>query len=178
MLDLSDWKPYSDPHVHRVNANLKVTLDAFRENYHFDYLHRTTLKDFAFGGVLTFDPFGRDLRNCSAIRSITELTERPEEEWGDVLAALHLSVCALPQHQLHGRQTASRTVADTADRCGDLRGDPHGVHGTGSHRIGARGGVGAVAWICETVVDAEDFWVAGRTEPGIRTGLLDNVCSG
>ena len=22
-------------------------------------------------------------------------------------------------------------------------------------------------WICETVVDGEDFWVAGRTEPGI-----------
>jgi hypothetical protein len=28
------------------------------------------------------------------------------------------------------------------------------------------------------VVDAEDFWVAGRTEPGIRTGLLDKVVFG
>ena len=33
-------------------------------------------------------------------------------------------------------------------------------------------------WICETVVDGEDFWVAGRTEPGIRTGLLDTVVFG
>ncbi len=35
-----------------------------------------------------------------------------------------------------------------------------------------------IAWICDGVVDAEDFWVAGRTEPGIRTGLLDNVVFG
>ena len=33
-------------------------------------------------------------------------------------------------------------------------------------------------WICETVVDGEDFWVAGRTEPGIRTGLVDTVVFG
>jgi choline monooxygenase len=33
-------------------------------------------------------------------------------------------------------------------------------------------------WICETVVDGEDFWVAARTEPGIRTGMLDTVVFG
>ena len=33
-------------------------------------------------------------------------------------------------------------------------------------------------WICKTVVDGEDFWVAGRTEPGIRQGLLDEVVFG
>ncbi len=30
--------------LHRVGANWKVTLDTFRENYHFDHLHRNTLK--------------------------------------------------------------------------------------------------------------------------------------
>jgi hypothetical protein len=33
-------------------------------------------------------------------------------------------------------------------------------------------------WICETVVDGEDFWVAGRTEPGVRAGVLDSVVFG
>ena len=33
-------------------------------------------------------------------------------------------------------------------------------------------------WICETVVDGEDFWVAGRTGPGLATGLLDTVVFG
>ena len=45
MLDFADWEPYTDAHVHRVTANWKVTLDTFQENYHFDYLHRNTLKD-------------------------------------------------------------------------------------------------------------------------------------
>jgi hypothetical protein len=33
-------------------------------------------------------------------------------------------------------------------------------------------------WICGTVVDGEDFWVAGRTEPGVRGGLLGTVILG
>ena len=33
-------------------------------------------------------------------------------------------------------------------------------------------------WICETVVDGEDFWVAGRTEPGLSTGLVETVVFG
>ena len=33
-------------------------------------------------------------------------------------------------------------------------------------------------WICQAVVDAEDFWVAGRTEPGIRAGLVDTIVLG
>ena len=33
-------------------------------------------------------------------------------------------------------------------------------------------------WICETVVDGEDFWVAGRTEPGVRSGVLDTAVLG
>ena len=33
-------------------------------------------------------------------------------------------------------------------------------------------------WICETVVDGEDFWVAGRTEPALSTGLVETVVFG
>ena len=80
MRDVATWEPYTDAHIHRVNANWKVTLDTFRENYHFDYLHRTTLKDYAYGGVLTFDAFGPHLRNCSAIRSIDELRGREVDD--------------------------------------------------------------------------------------------------
>src|SRR5262249_30340942 len=40
LLGLADWETFREPHVHAVDANWKVTLDTFRENYHFDYLHR------------------------------------------------------------------------------------------------------------------------------------------
>lgn len=32
LLDFGTWVPTGDPHVHRVSANWKVTLDTFREN--------------------------------------------------------------------------------------------------------------------------------------------------
>jgi hypothetical protein len=33
-------------------------------------------------------------------------------------------------------------------------------------------------WICETVVDGQDFWVAGRATAGLRTGLTGTVVFG
>lgn len=100
LLDFADWEPQSEPHVHRVSANWKVSLDTFRENYHFNYLHRRTLAKYAYGGVLTFDAFGRHLRNCSALRSIDELRGRPESRWGDVSSHISLQYALFPNTSL------------------------------------------------------------------------------
>ena len=178
MLDFADWKPYSDLHVHRVGANWKVTLDTFRENYHFDYLHRDTLKEYAYGGVLTYDPLGPHLRNCSAIRSIDDLRGRPEAAWGEVTQHISLQYSLFPntcltfdsRHielwQIVPVDAATSEVLHTAY----MR---PGLPETEQKRLAEM-----APWICETVVDGEDFWVAGRTEPGLRTGLVDTVVFG
>ena len=178
MLDFAGWEPYTDAHVHRVSANWKVTLDTFRENYHFDYLHRNTLKDYAYGGVLTFDAFGAHLRNCSAIRSIDELRDRPEDEWGEVTQHFSYQYQLFPntsltfdsRHielwQIQPVDAATSEVVHTAY----MR---PGLPDTERDRLAEM-----APWICETVVDGEDFWVAGRTEPGLRTGLVETVMFG
>ena len=178
MLDFADWAPYGETHVHRVGANWKVTLDTFRENYHFDFLHRTTLKEYAHGGVLTFDAFGPHLRNCSAIRSIGELRDRPEDEWGDVSGHLSYQYSLFPntcmtfdsRHielwQILPVTPATSEVVHTAY----MR---PGLAEAEQQRLAEM-----APWICETVVDGEDFWVAGRTEPGLSTGLVDKVVFG
>ncbi|HEV7760076.1 MAG TPA: aromatic ring-hydroxylating dioxygenase subunit alpha [Acidimicrobiales bacterium] len=178
MLDFADWAPYGETHVHPVAANWKVTLDTFRENYHFDYLHRDTLKSYAYGGILTFDALGPHLRNCSAIRSIDELRGRPETEWRD--AARHVSY----QYSLFPN-TCMTFDSRHIELWQILPVDPHRsevVH-TAYMRPGLadadRERLAEMApWICETVVDGEDFWVAGRTEPGLSTGLVDTVVFG
>ena len=177
-LDFADWEPYSEPHVHRVDANWKVTLDTFRENYHFDYLHRNTLAGYAYGGVLTFDAFGPHLRNSSAIRSIDALKDVPEEQWTDV--AQHFSY----QYQLFpntcltfdARHIELWQIIPVDERTSEV------VH-TAYLRPGLSDEdrakmVEMAPWICTTVVDGEDFWVAGRTEPGLRSGLVDSVVFG
>jgi phenylpropionate dioxygenase-like ring-hydroxylating dioxygenase large terminal subunit len=178
MLGLAKWEIFSDPHVHQVAANWKVTLDTFRENYHFDYLHRRTLKGYAYGGVLTFDAFGPHLRNCSAVRTIDELRDRPEEEWGDVMPHFSyqyalfpntsLTVCSqrLELWQILPLGPATSAVLHTAYVTPEL---------PASERESV---AELIRWTCESVVDAEDFWVAGRTEPGIRTGLSETVVFG
>jgi phenylpropionate dioxygenase-like ring-hydroxylating dioxygenase large terminal subunit len=178
MLDFAGWEPHGEPHVHTVGANWKVTLDTFRENYHFDFLHRTTLAGYAYGGVLTFDAFGPHLRNASAIRSIDELRDRPEEEWGDVSEHFSYQYALFPNTSL----TFDRRHCELWQIL-PLDVDTSEVVHTAYLRPGLSDAdrsraVDMAPWICETVVDGEDFWVAGRTEPGIRTGLLDVVVFG
>ena len=178
MLDFADWLPHGEPHVHKVNANWKVTLDTFRENYHFNYLHRRPWPSYAYGGALTFDPFGPHLRNCSATRTIDALRDRPESEWGDVSPHFSYQYALFPntsltfdsRHvelwQILPVDAAHSEVIHTAY----VRPDLHDEE---------RAKVMELApWICEAVVDGEDFWVAGRTEPGLHTGLLDTVVFG
>jgi choline monooxygenase len=178
MLDFSTWTPFSEPHLHPVAANWKVTLDTYRENYHFDCLHRNTLKTFAHGGVLTFDAFGRHLRNCSAVRTIGQLREIEPSEWDNVIQHFtyqyalfpNTSLTVGPRHlelwQIVPVTPSSSQVLHTAYVRPGLSQD---VRDKAEEQI---------RWICKGVVDAEDFWVAARTEPGLRTGIAKTVVCG
>ncbi len=178
MLDFADWTPYSEPHLHQVKANWKVALDTYRENYHFDYLHRTTLAGYAHGGALTFDALGSHLRNCSALRSIDELKDIPEQDWADVARHLSYQYSLFPNTCLtfDSRHIELWQILPVdVDRCEVLHTAylRPGLSGEDQAKL-----VEMAPWICETVVDGEDFWVAARTEPGIRTGMLDTVVFG
>ena len=178
LLDFAAWQPLRRDHTHPVGANWKVTLDTYRENYHFDYLHRDTLKSYAYGGVLTFDAFGPHLRNCSAIRSIDELRELPRGAVARRRPSLQLPVLAVPEHVPDLRQPAHRAVADLPRRGRPVSRAAHRLRPSRAAGRGARqaGGDGAV--------DLRDrrrrrgLRVAARTEPGIRTGLVDTIVFG
>jgi choline monooxygenase len=177
-LDFADWTPYSEPHVHKVAANWKVTLDTFRENYHFNFLHRKTLAKYAYGGVLTFDAFGPHLRNASALRSIDALRGVPESDWTDTAQHFSYQYQLFPNTTLtfDARHIELWQILPSAP-------DQSEVIHTAYLRPGLSDEerakvVDMAPWICETVVDGEDFWVAARTEPGVRIGLLDTVVFG
>ena len=178
LLDVAKWEPFSSPHVHQVAANWKVTLDTYRENYHFNFLHKNTLRSFAYGGVLTFDAFGRHLRNCSALRTIDQLRRIDETDWVDVIQHFtyqyalfpNTSLTVGPRHlelwQILPVDATHSQVLHTAYVRPDLTRE---AKDKAEEQIG---------WICKGVVDKEDFWVAARTEPGISTGILKTVVFG
>jgi choline monooxygenase len=178
MLDFAGWELIGEPHMHPVDANWKTTLDTYRENYHFNYLHRTTLAEYAYGGVLTFDAFGEHVRNASALRSIDELRGVPEERWVDPSRHFSYQYALFP----------NVCLAFDARHVEFWQINPAGPHRSEVlHMAYVRTGIpeeevvkftDMAPWICQAVVDGEDFWVAGRTEPGISTGLLDKVVFG
>lgn len=178
MLDFAGWEQFGEPHVHPVGANWKVTLDTYRENYHFDYLHRDTLAGYAYGGVLTFDAFGRHLRNCSAIKAIDELRDVPEERWGEVTPYFSYQYALFPNVSLtfDSRHIELWQILPVDVDRSEV------VHTTYVRPDLPPAELDKLAemapWICETVVDGQDFWVAARTEPGLRTGLVDTVVFG
>lgn len=178
LLDFAGWERFSEPHVHPVRANWKVTLDTYRENYHFDFLHKTTLAAYAHGGVLTFDPFGPHLRNCSAIRTIGELREQPEASWGDVSGHFSYQYALFPNTSLtfDSRHIELWQILPVDAATSEVVHTAYLRPGLSEEETATL--VEMAPWICERVVDGEDFWVAGRTEPGIRTGLMGTVVFG
>jgi len=178
MFDFADWRVHGEPHVHRVQANWKVTLDTFRENYHFDFLHSKTLATYAYGGVLTFDTFGRHLRNCSALRSIDALRGLPEEEWGDVGRYFSYQYALFPNTNLtlDSRHIELWQILPVDESTSEVLHTSYFRPDLSAEELAKA--TEMAPWICETVVDGEDFWVAGRTEPGVRTGLLETVVFG
>jgi phenylpropionate dioxygenase-like ring-hydroxylating dioxygenase large terminal subunit len=178
LLEVATWQPFSEPHSHAVAANWKTTLDTYRENYHFNVLHKDTLRTFAYGGVLTFDAFGKHLRNCSAVRTIDALRAIEEPEWDDLIQHFtyqyalfpNTSLTVGPRHlelwQILPVTATTSRVLHTAYVRPDL---------TQTQRDKA---AEQIEWICKGVVDREDFWVAARTEPGISTGMIEAVVFG
>jgi choline monooxygenase len=177
-LDFAGWTVHAEPHVHKVAANWKVTVDTFRENYHFNVLHRKTLAKYAYGGVLTFDAFGPHLRNASALRSIDALRAVADRDWEDVAQHFSYQYQLFPNTSLtfDARHIDLWQIFPVAPDASEVVHSQYLRPGlTGQERAKA---VDMAPWICETVVDGEDFWVAARTEPGVRAGMLGTVVFG
>jgi phenylpropionate dioxygenase-like ring-hydroxylating dioxygenase large terminal subunit len=178
LLDFANWELVGEPHKHPVNANWKVTLDTYRENYHFSYLHRDTLAEYAYGGVLTFDTFGPHVRNASAIRTIDEIRSQPDEDWEDPSRHFSYQYSLFPNVCLSFdcRHIELWQILPLSAHTSEVLHMAHFRPGLPEEESAKLAEM--APWICQAVVDAQDFWVAGRTEPGIRTGLVGTAVFG
>jgi choline monooxygenase len=128
--------------------------------------------------VLTFDAFGPHLRNASALRSIDALRGVPEADWEDVAQHFSYQYQLFPNTALtfDARHIELWQIFPAAPDKSEVLHTAHLRPGLSADETAKA--VDMAPWICETVVDGEDFWVAGRTEPGVRTGLLGTVVCG
>jgi choline monooxygenase len=67
--------------VHQVAANWKFTMDTFTEAYHVPVLHKASIGDVIPGSTSAYRQFEDHHRLVFPTKTISELRDRPREEW-------------------------------------------------------------------------------------------------
>lgn len=160
---------YTRHHVHPFLGNWKFAWDTYCENYHFAFLHAETLSDYLVSRRQAVDFYGSHVRMVSALRSIDELRRQPEEQWEPMR---HISL----QYRLYPSVSFS-VYPEKVEAYWILPGarpdEGYGIHAvyvreqpaTDEERAALDA---AVQFGCETVVNGEDLWITGQSEPGLR----------
>lgn len=78
--NVADWASVGEK-VLDFPINWKLALDTFAENYHFGTVHRDTFGVFTRSNCALFDSFGPHHRLVFPMKHITDLADKPEEEW-------------------------------------------------------------------------------------------------
>jgi phenylpropionate dioxygenase-like ring-hydroxylating dioxygenase large terminal subunit len=167
--DFSSFHLYTAHHVHPFAGNWKFAWDTYCENYHFAFLHSETLSGYLYSRRQAVEFFGPHVRMVSALRSIDSLRDIPEAEWEPFK---HISL----QYRLYPSVSFS-VYPEKVEAYWILPGrhpaEGHGIHAvyvselprTEEERVVLDE---AIRFGCETVVNGEDLWVTGRSEPGLR----------
>ncbi|MFI5046199.1 MAG: aromatic ring-hydroxylating dioxygenase subunit alpha [Acidimicrobiia bacterium] len=183
--ELAEWgfetfSLYTERHPHPFRGNWKFAWDTYCENYHFAFLHEKTLEGYLVNRRQAVDFFGPHVRMVSALQSIHELRDQPEEEWDP---GRHLSI----QYRIY--PSVSFTVFPDKNEVhwvfpGDTPFDGEGMHAVyvaeQPEREEDRKALDeAIFFGCEVVVNGEDLWVTGQSELGMRApAAADHVVFG
>ncbi len=172
--ELGEWgfesfSLYTRHHVHPFRGNWKFAWDTYCENYHFAFLHAKTLSGYLVSRRQAVDFYGPHVRMVSALRSIDVLREQPEDQWDPLR---HISI----QYRLY--PSVSFSVYPEKNEVywifpGSRPDEGYGIHAvyvrpqpqTGEERAKLDE---AVRFGCEDIVNAEDLWITGQSEPGLR----------
>jgi phenylpropionate dioxygenase-like ring-hydroxylating dioxygenase large terminal subunit len=79
-LDLDAQKRVCEKDV-SATCNWKYAFDTYFENYHFSFLHRTSIGPLFVNDVMLYDVWGPHHRVVYPPRDIVEWTRKPESEW-------------------------------------------------------------------------------------------------
>jgi phenylpropionate dioxygenase-like ring-hydroxylating dioxygenase large terminal subunit len=163
------WALYTEPHLHTFRGNWKAAWATFCENYHFAFLHHKTLSDYLIGRRQLVDFHGPHVRMVSALTSIEQMREEPEDEWDP---GRHLSI----QYRLY--PSVNFSVYPTKLEVhwifpGTTPDEGYGIHAVYVKEEPATDDERkeldeAVYFGCEIIVNGEDLWITGQTVPGLH----------
>ncbi len=85
------------------SPNWKLTADGYVDGYHIGYLHSSTIGEKSITNRNTYDLFGPHIRIGFANKPITEIRDRPEEEWPPLFEAMSMVHYLFPNISISGQ---------------------------------------------------------------------------
>ena len=124
-LNLPTHKRVCESDVH-ATCNWKYAFDTYFENYHFSFLHRTSIGPLFVNDVMLYDTWGPHHRIVYPPRDIRDWTQKPESEW--LIDTLGTSYFLFPNTVLYlGALTADKLYVNV------MRMYPRGVDNLVTH---------------------------------------------
>jgi phenylpropionate dioxygenase-like ring-hydroxylating dioxygenase large terminal subunit len=160
---------YTEHHLHHFRGNWKFAWATFCENYHFAFLHQKTLSDYLVSRRQAINLYGPHARMVSALRSIEEMRKLPEDEW-DPGRNITIQYRLYPAVNFSVYPEKLEVHWVFPGRRPDEGYGIHAVYVKGMPETDEeRKQLDAAVWFgCETIVNGEDYWVTGQSEPGLR----------
>ena len=85
------------------SPNWKLTADGYVDGYHLGYLHSSTIGAKSITNRNTYDLFGPHVRIGFANKPITEIRDRPEDEWPPLFEAMSMVHYIFPNISISGQ---------------------------------------------------------------------------
>ena len=85
------------------SPNWKLTADGYVDGYHIGYLHSATIGEKAITNRNTYDFFGPHVRIGFANKPITEIRDRPEEQWPPMFEVMSMVHYVFPNISISGQ---------------------------------------------------------------------------
>ena len=147
------------------SPNWKLTADGYVDGYHIGYLHSATIGEKSITNRNTYDFFGPHVRIGFANKPITEIRDRPEEEWPPMFEVMSMVHYVFPNMSISGQPDAAADGEPAAPRP-DARPLAHPAVPLLPRAGGGRGGHGAGR-------DPPDALRAGDRRRGLRHRVQD-----
>ncbi len=102
MLELENLHRYQVETV-LDSPNWKLTADGYVDGYHIGYLHSATIGEKAITNRNTYDIFGPHVRIGFANKPITQIRDRPEDEWPPMFEVMSMVHYVFPNMSISGQ---------------------------------------------------------------------------
>ena len=174
---LENWHMYKQNEL--PTSNWKVAHDGYLEGYHFAILHPKTIAQQVMTNIMTYDSFGPHQRVGFPTHQITELRNKPQQEW-EIEEGITVVRTVFPNVSFaisakHGGMVSQLFPGPTPDKSRTIQNHiyPHSPATNEERAL-----MDAAVELFVSAVQNEDNWVCAKIQRGLSSGASKDFVFG